>query len=100
MSKSIDELEEAKKLLYRPVLYSIPAVTETFREKISEFYEKRNQGIQYTEDELFQAAIQSIKGFVRYVAKDSGGSGLIQKIIMKNAKEYFADAIVEMLFGK
>lgn len=100
MSASGDELEEAIKLLYKPFLYSIPKVAETFQQEFQEFYAKKDKGTYYTEDELLKPAAEAVKKFVGYITKDAGGSGLIQRLIMKNIRKYCEDAVGEMIFGK
>jgi len=101
MNEITEEYEQLKMGLEKfllPFLYAAPDMVDTFQQKFSEFYEKKEKGIKYSQDELLKTAFQAAKRLVGYIAKDAGGSGLIRRIAIKHAQEYLADAIVNMFF--
>jgi len=98
-SQTIEEYEEIVKFLFKPFLYAAPYLADTFEQKYSEFNKKQSEGIQYDQSELVKIAFRSARRLVGYIAKEAGGSGLIKKMLLKNAGEYATDVMLALLFG-
>ena len=85
--------------LLEPLLYAVPSVSDIIKEKYSEFNLNKKKGVAYSRDQLISTGLRSLGGLAGHIAKEAGRGGLIQKMILKNAGEYFADAILEMIVG-
>lgn len=96
--KNMKGYEEILEVL-EPLLYAIPSVSEILKEKYSEFNSKKRNGMQYKRDELLQTGLKSLSGIVGYIVEDAERSGLLRRFIMKNAGEYFVNAVTDMILG-
>jgi len=85
--------------LLEPVLYSIPFMADTLKNKYTEFNLKKKEGRNYERNDLVDAGIKSITGLLGYAIEEFGNGGMVQKLIVKNASKYIAEIVADALMG-